>query len=32
LVDDGSTSEGQALDIASAVFYDNAKALYAGKL
>jgi predicted TIM-barrel fold metal-dependent hydrolase len=32
LMDEGSLSEGQALDIAQAVFYDNAKALYAGKL
>jgi len=32
LVDDGSISESQALDMASSVFYDNAKALYAGKL
>ena len=32
LVDEGSFSEAQALDIASAVLYDNAKNLYAGKL
>ena len=32
LVDEGSISEEQALDMASAVLYDNAKALYAGKL
>jgi predicted TIM-barrel fold metal-dependent hydrolase len=32
LVDEGTLGESQALDIASAVFYDNAKALYAGKL
>jgi hypothetical protein len=32
LVQEGTISEGQALDMASAVLHDNAKAFYGGKL